>query len=84
VYLVPRLNVTGLLKPPIQIFAQVAVNTETVQVVEIEFTLKNTSSLPVGALAPPLPPELAAQLVVAVKFHVPVFPTQNLLAIKYP
>ena len=42
----------------------------------LEFLSKITSSADVGKPAPPLPPELVAQLVVDDAFHVPSPPTQ--------
>lgn len=46
-----------------------------------ELVSKNTASADVGADAPLTPPDVVDQLVVVVVSHVPVPPTQNLLAI---
>ena len=57
---------------------QTAKETETLNefVPVLELLSKITSSADVGKPAPPLPPELVAQLVVDDAFHVPVPPTQ--------
>jgi hypothetical protein len=47
---------------------------------ESELASKKTGSPVTGALAPPAPPEVAAQLVVVELSHVPDPPTQYLLA----
>lgn len=79
VYKVPRLNVTCPSRPITLKLAHVAADPNvTVQlpVPTFEFTSKYTSSEGVGAVAPPAPPELADQFVVAVKLHVPLPSTQ--------
>ena len=54
--------------------AEVAVTVN--EPVTLELLSKITSSADVGKPAPPLAPELTAQLVVDEAFHVPVPPTQ--------
>ena len=73
--IVPTYPVEGGVNPPV-FKARAAAPAAIVTVPVPDWLLNHTSSLEVGADAPPDPPGEVDQLVVFVLFHVPVPPTQ--------
>ena len=78
VWLAPSVN------PSVELFRVAMAQTDPLAVVQVpvpELLSKITVSAATGAEAPPAPPDVADQLVVLLASHVPVPPTQYLVAI---